>query len=101
MATHHSKTGRTKGPDAQIVVPSWDSVWQSFRDSNEKTTIEEMNADGWKTIKQASAESGYAENYINAMALRGVKMELQKRKVACINGSVREMNFVRPKINVG
>lgn len=99
MATHHSKTGRTKSPNAKIVVPSWDSVWQSFKESNEKTTVEAMNTKGWKTIKQASAESGYAENYINALALRGVKMELQKRKVACINGSVREMNFVRPKIN--
>jgi hypothetical protein len=98
MATHHSKTSRTKGTNAQIVVPSWDSVWQSFKESNESTTIEAMNAEGWKTIKQASTESGYAENYINAMALRGVKMELKKIKVPCENGCVRKLNFVRPKI---
>ena len=97
MATHHSKTSRAKSPNAQIVVPSWDSVWQSFRETNEMTTIEAMNAEGWKTIKQASADSGYAENYINAMANRGQKLELIKKRVNC-GASVREINFVRPKL---
>ena len=97
MATHHSKTSRTKSPDAQIVVPEWGSVWASFKEGNKSTTIEEMNAKGWKTIKQASAESGYAENYINALGNRGEKMELEKAKVRCSNGAVRTINFVRPK----
>jgi hypothetical protein len=97
MATHHSKTSRTKSPNAQIVVPEWDSVWRSFRESNGTTTIEAMNAKGWKTVKQAAEESGHAENYINALGNRGIKMELQKAKVKCSSGCVRTINFVRPK----
>ncbi len=97
MATHHSRPKRTKGSDAQIVVPSWDKVWRSFRESNESTTIEAMNAEGWKTVKQAAEESGYAANYINSMALRGKKLELVKKKVN-YGTSVREVNFVRPKL---
>jgi len=97
MATHHSTSGRAKGSNDKIVVPQWDDVWQSFRETNEMTTIEAMNAEGWKTIKQASADSGYAENYINALANRGQKLELTKKRVNC-GTSVREINFVRPKV---
>jgi len=97
MATHNSTSGRAKSSNDKIVVPQWDDVWQSFRETNEMTTIEAMNAEGWKTIKQASADSGYAENYINALANRGQKLELTKKRVNC-GASVREINFVRPKI---
>jgi hypothetical protein len=97
METTHSKTSRAKKPASKIVVNQWDDVWQSFRETNEMTTIEAMNAEGWKTIKQASADSGYAENYINALANRGQKLELTKKRVNC-GASVREINFVRPKI---
>lgn len=97
METTHSKTGRTKKPAPKIVVNGWDDVWQSFNQSRETVTVEEMNAKGWKTVEQASTESGYSANYINALALRGKRMELEKHKVNR-NGRIMEMNFVRPKI---
>ncbi len=95
MATHHSKTSRTKGPDAQIVVPSWDSVWQSFRESNEIISIEAMNAEGWKTVTQVAEEIGLSRSHINFMANNG-NLERTKRKVSS-GGKVREINFVRPR----
>jgi hypothetical protein len=95
MATHHSKTGRAKGSNDKIVVPSWDNVWASFNAENEKTTIESMNADGWKTIQQAAKESGLSRARINHIANEG-KLERIKRKIF-VNGVTREVNFVRPK----
>ena len=96
MATHHSKTSRAKSPDAEIVVPEWNSVWQSFRDSCALTTIEEMNVEGWKTIEQTSNEIGLSRPHINAMANSG-KLERIKRKVFT-GGKSREINFIRPKV---
>jgi hypothetical protein len=95
MATHHSKTGRAKSSNDKIVVPSWDSVWESFKDSSILTTIEEMNEQGWKTIQQASQMIGLSRPHINAMAVNG-KFERVKRKV-WHSGKSREINFVRPK----
>lgn len=95
MATHHSKTGRTKGPDDKIVVPSWDSVWDSFNEENSKTTVEAMNAEGWKTEAQASEESGLSRKRINDLANSG-RMDRVKKKVF-LSGLTREVNFVRPK----
>jgi hypothetical protein len=96
MATHHSKTGRAKSPDDKIVVPSWDSVWQSFQDSSALTTIEKMNEQGWKTIGQTSEVIGLSRPHINAMANIG-KLDRVKRKVL-LSGKSREINFVRPKV---
>lgn len=94
MATYHSKTGRAKGSNDKIVVPSWDSVWDSFKEENVKTTVEAMNAEGWKTIQQAAQSIGISRNHMNALANEG-KMEMTKRKVF-LAGVTREVNFVRP-----
>jgi hypothetical protein len=94
METTHSKTSRTKKPAPKIVVPSWDSVWASFNAENEKTTIESMNAEGWKTVQQAARDSGLSRPRINHIANEG-KLERIKRKIF-INGVTREINFVRP-----
>lgn len=96
MATHHSKTGRAKSSHDKIVIPSWDSIWDSFKEENTKTTIEAMNAEGWKTIQQAAKESGISRPHINCLANSG-KLERVKRKVF-LSGLTREVNFVRPKI---
>jgi hypothetical protein len=96
METTHSKTGRTKSTPAKIVVPSWDSVWQSFQDSSALTTIEKMNEQGWKTIEQTSEVIGLSRPHINSMANSG-KLDRVKRKVL-IGGKSREINFIRPKI---
>ena len=98
MATHHSRSKGTKGTDVKIVVPSWDSVWASFNAENEKTTIESMNAEGWKTIQQAAKESGLSRPRINYIANEG-KLERIKRKIF-VNGVTREVNFVRPKLTI-
>ena len=96
MATHHSKTGRAKSPNDKIVVPSWDEMWDSFKEENTKTTIEAMNAEGWKTLEQAADESGLGRTTIRHMVKAG-KMEQIKAKVFFV-GAVRNMNFVRPKV---
>lgn len=96
MATHHSTTKRTKSTNAQIVVPSWDKVWSSFNAENKKTTIEAMNAEGWKTIDQVAQECGLSKSRINHLAVDG-KIERTKRKVFH-GGRTREVNFVRPLV---
>ena len=96
MATHHSKTSRTKSPHAEIVVPRWDDVWQSFKEANETTTIEAMNAEGWKTIQQAADAVGLSRPRINQLAIEGKLLEREVKKVV-VGGKIREINFVKPK----
>ena len=52
METTHSKTSRTKKPASKIVISSWDKVWESIGKDATLTTIEAMNAEGWKTVGQ-------------------------------------------------
>lgn len=96
MATCYRTSGRTKSSHAKIVVPSWDSVWDSFNAENQKTTIAAMNAEGWKTIPQVAELTGLSKPRINEMALNGKKFELIKRKIFH-HGQTRTINFVRPK----
>lgn len=96
METTHSKTGRTKKPTPKIVVDSWDSIWDSFSADHQKTTIEAMNSEGWKTIEQASKEIGLSKPRINQMANDGI-IDRIKRKIY-YDGITREMNFVRPLV---
>lgn len=96
METTHSKTSRTKKPAPKIVVNHWDDVWASFKEDNETTTIEAMNAEGWKTIEQTAQEIGLSRTHINTMANVG-NLERTKRKVFT-GGKTREINFVRPKV---
>lgn len=96
MATHNSTAKRTKSPNAQIVVPSWDSVWQSFKKTNEKTTIEAMEAKGWKLLVNVAEEIGASRQAIHDMITAG-KMEKIKERIQ-FSGKTREMVFVRPKV---
>lgn len=96
MATCNRTSGRTKSSNAKIVVPSWDSVWESFKAERQKTSIEEMNRDGWKTLQQVADELGMSRPHINTMALKG-DFEVVKRKVYHC-GKTRELTFIRPKI---
>lgn len=96
MATHHSKTSRTKSANAQIVVPSWDSVWASFEGDNTKTTIEAMNAEGWRTIDQVVSKTGLSSPRIYNMVREG-KFESVKRKIFYA-GKTRDIKFVRPTV---
>jgi len=57
-----------------------------------------MNAEGWKTIEQASKEIGLSRPRINQMANDGI-IERIKRKISD-DGITREINFVRPKTKV-
>ena len=95
METTHSKTSRTKKPAPKIVVPSWDEVWDSFTASAKKTTIEAMNAEGWRTVDQVAKETELSRCRINQMANEG-KLDRIKKRV-WQSGLTREMNFVRPK----
>ena len=96
METTHSKTRRTKGSSPKIVIPSWDSVWESFDTHNEKTTIEAMNADGWRTVDQVTQKTGLSSPRIYNMVREG-KFETVKKKVF-YGGKTRDIKFVRPKI---
>jgi hypothetical protein len=96
METTHSKTGRTKGSSPKIVVPSWDSVWQSFRETNEKTTVEAMRADGWRLIADVAQELKLSKQGIFDQ-INSNKLDSIKKRVY-LEGKTREMRFVRPKV---
>ena len=96
MATHHSKTSRAKSPNAQIVVPSWDKVWDSFKEKREKTTIESMEADGWKLAIQVAKDIGLSRQALFDL-IYSEKIDSTKAKIK-YSGKTREMVFVRPKI---
>lgn len=96
METTHSKNSRTKKPAPQIVVPSWDKVWESFEEHNDITTIEAMNAEGWKTVDQVVKSVGLSRTRIYNMIREG-KFERVKKKVH-IDKSASWINFVRPKV---
>jgi hypothetical protein len=96
MATHHSTSGRTKSSAPKIVVPSWDSMWESFDNHNQKTTVEAMNAEGWRTIDQVTQKTGLSSPRIYNMVREG-KFETVKKKVF-YGGKTRDIKFVRPRI---
>jgi hypothetical protein len=96
MATHHSTSGRTKGSSPKIVVPSWDSVWDSFKEARTKTTIENMEAEGWKLAIQAAKEVGLSRQAMFDLISKDM-VESTKRKIN-YGGKTREMVFVRPKV---
>ena len=96
METTHSKTRRTKGSSPKIVVPSWDSVWESFKEDNTKTTIEAMEDEGWKTVRDVARMTNLSRQRVLELA-NSDKMESVKKKVIQ-TGKTREMVFVRPKV---
>jgi hypothetical protein len=96
METTHSKTRRTKGSSPKIVIQSWDNVWKSFDTDNQKTTIEAMNAEGWRTVDQVIQKTGLSSPRIYNM-VRERKFETVKKKVFYA-GKTRDIKFVRPKI---
>lgn len=96
METTHSKTRRTKGSPAKIVVPSWDSVWESFEQENTLTTIEAMNAEGWRTVSQVIKATGLSDSRIYNM-IREEKFDCRKKKVKD-GGVAKNLNFIRPKV---
>jgi hypothetical protein len=96
METAHSKTSRTKKPASKIVVPSWDEVWASFEGDNTKTTVEAMNAEGWKTVDQVARKTELSSPRVHNMIREG-KFDSVKRKIL-YSGKTREMVFVRPKV---
>lgn len=96
METTHSKTGRAKKPASKIVVESWDDVWRSFMAENQKTTIESMEAQGWKLLIDVAKEIGLSKqgifDQINSNKLESIKQKIN------YSGKTREMVFVRPKL---
>jgi gamma-glutamyl:cysteine ligase YbdK (ATP-grasp superfamily) len=95
METAHSKTNRAKKPASKIVVNQWDDVWRSFKDNSEYTTIEAMNADGWKTVDQVMKITGLSNSRIRNM-ISEEKFDREKKRVKD-GGTIKTMNFVRPK----
>lgn len=98
MATHHSRSKRTKSHNTEIVVPSWDSVWQSFKNDHQKTTTEKMAVNGWKLLTDIAKNIGLSRQAVFDLIAKN-KMESTKRKIDYA-GKTREMVFVRPKTNV-
>ena len=96
METTHSKTGRAKKPAPKIVVSSWDKIWESFDSHNTKTTIEAMNADGWRTIDQVARKTRLSSPRVHNLIREGA-FESVKKKILYF-GKTREMVFVRPKV---
>lgn len=73
-----------------------EEAWKKFYQDNQKTTIEAMNAEGWKTVEQVSKESGVSKCRLTYMANDG-KLERTKRKIFTGN-KTREINFIRPLV---
>ncbi len=96
MATHYSKTRGAKSSNDKIVVPSWDSVWDSFKEARTKTTTEDMEAEGWKLAILAAKEVGLSRQAMFDLISKDM-VESTKRKIN-YSGKTREMVFVRPKI---
>jgi hypothetical protein len=97
MATHYSKTRGAKSSNDKIVVPSWDSVWDSFKEARTKTTIEDMEAQGWKLAILAAKEVGLSRQAMFDLISKDM-VESTKKKIN-YSGKTREMVFVRPKTN--
>jgi AAA15 family ATPase/GTPase len=95
METTHSKTRRAKSSSPKIVIQSWNDVWESFGKDNTLTTIEAMNAEGWKTVDQVIKMTGLSNARIYNL-IREEKFEREKKKVKD-GGVVKIINFVRPK----
>jgi hypothetical protein len=96
MATHYSKTRGAKSSNDKIVVPSWDSVWDSFKEARTKTTTEDMEVEGWKLAIQAAKEVGLSRQAMFDLISKDM-VESTKRKIN-YSGKTREMVFVRPKV---
>ena len=96
METTHSKTSRTKKPAPKIVISSWDKVWESISKDASLTTIEAMNAEGWKTVDQVTEITGLSNTRIRNMIVEK-KFEREKKKVKD-GGTVKTLNFIRPKL---
>ena len=96
METTHSKTSRTKKPAPKIVISSWDKVWESIGKDSKLTTIEAMNAEGWKTVGQVMEITSLSSSRIRNMIVEG-KFDSEKKKVKD-EGTIKTMNFVRPKV---
>jgi hypothetical protein len=96
MATHYSKTRGAKSSNDKIVVPAWDSVWDSFKEARTKTTIEAMEADGWKLAILAAKEVGLSRQAMFDLISKDM-VESTKRKIN-YSGKTREMVFVRPRL---
>lgn len=75
-----------------------EEAWGEFFAANQRTTIEEMNKDGWKTIKQVAEATGRSERTINKMAYSD-GMEIAKKTIVS-NGSSRLTIFMRPKCSL-
>ena len=95
METTHSKTSRTKKPTPKIVVESWGDVWESFKEDHAKTSIEAMEAEGWKLALDAAKEINLSRQAMFDLIARG-KVDSIKVKID-YSGKTREMVFVRPK----
>jgi hypothetical protein len=96
METTHSKNRRTKGSTPKIVIQSWDSVWDSFKESRTKTTIEDMQTEGWKLAIDAAKEVGLSRQAMFDLISKDM-VESTKKKIS-YSGKTREMVFVRPKV---
>jgi hypothetical protein len=95
METTHSKANRTKKPAPKIVISSWDKVWESVGRDASFTTIEAMNAEGWKTVSQVMEITSLSSSRIRNMVCEG-KFDREKKRVKD-GGTIKTINFVRPK----
>lgn len=73
-----------------------EGVWEVFYKENQKTTIDAMNKDGWKTLQQVADMCGLSRSHVNQLANSG-KMQTIKKKIYH-SGRTRDVVFVRPII---
>lgn len=73
-----------------------EEAWNLFFESNQTTTVEAMNAEGWKTAEQVAKESGLSLSRVSGIINEGHFERVKKR--IHFKGKTREINFVRPKI---
>lgn len=74
---------------------SIEAAWSDFYKSCQTDSYEDMVAQGWKTIAEASKEFGISRSTIDTRMRDGYLDSVKKRVV--VGGIARMVNFVRPK----
>jgi hypothetical protein len=73
-------------------------VWESIGKESALTTIEAMNAEGWKTVDQVMKITGLSDSRIRNM-IGEERFDRVKKKVKD-SGTIKTINFVRPKTTI-
>jgi len=73
-----------------------EEAWSAYFKANATVSIESLNAEGWRTVKQITEITGSTEDAEKANLRRRADIERKKCRVV-LDGTTRAINFYRPK----